>query len=235
MPHYLTKIINCLYPCYCLLCNQRSTADALICQPCLHSLPWQPSSCLSCAHALEYAEQSFCGHCLHQPPPFQSTFAPLAYEGDVIKLVCQFKFKRQLTPGRALAQLLLAQIIKQNIQQPQCLIPVPLHRKRLRQRGFNQALEIARFLGNKLNIPVLPYACSRVRNTKAQSSLAATERATNLKDAFEINTKLPYSHIALIDDVMTTGHTVSTLAQTWRDSGVQHVDVWCTSRAVQKF
>ncbi|MEO6696465.1 MAG: phosphoribosyltransferase family protein, partial [Gammaproteobacteria bacterium] len=106
-----------------------------------------------------------------------------------------------------------------------------LHRARLRQRGFNQSLEIARPLARRLNIPVDYQSCERVRNTSAQSLLPAGERHKNIKGAFRVTHPIAARHVAIVDDVMTTGHTVQELAATLRKSGVRRVDVWVLARA----
>jgi ComF family protein len=114
---------------------------------------------------------------------------------------------------------------------PQVLIPVPLHLTRLRQRGYNQSLELAKVIAKHTGIPIAFQACKRIRNTPPQTSLSGKQRQTNVKGAFEIIKIAPdWQHIALIDDVMTTGSTVAELARVFREAGVERVDIWCCAR-----
>jgi ComF family protein len=145
----------------------------------------------------------------------------------------------QLIHGRMLSELLielLAKDLPSNLNSttmttlPEVLIPVPLHVHRLRQRGYNQALEIARHLSRQLQIPLDTYSCQRVLDTPHQQGLSATERKRNLKQAFRVNKPLGYRHVALIDDVMTTGTTLNILAALLRRQGVERIDNWCLAR-----
>lgn len=116
---------------------------------------------------------------------------------------------------------------------PELLIPVPLHRSRLRERGFNQALELARPIARRLRIPIDFTSCRRIRATPAQALVAAKARRRNVKGAFEVAGKIQARHVALVDDVMTTGHTAGELAVTLRRAGIETVTVWPCARAGQ--
>ena len=111
------------------------------------------------------------------------------------------------------------------------MIPVPLHRARLRERGFNQATELARRLDRTLGIRHEPRLCTRHRNTPPQSLLPATARRLNLRNAFSVRGTLPAAHVAIIDDVMTSGHTSDELARTLKRAGADYVEVWVIARA----
>lgn len=113
---------------------------------------------------------------------------------------------------------------------PQCLIAVPLHPKRLRERGYNQALEIARPLAKSLAIKLENNLCQRVKHTPPQTDLKLKDRRVNLRHAFHINTIKHYRHIAIIDDVITTGQTVQELARVFRLAGVETIEVWAVAR-----
>jgi ComF family protein len=115
---------------------------------------------------------------------------------------------------------------------PEALIPVPLHPNRLRERGFNQALELARPIASQLNIPLAADLCRRVRATPNQTQLAANKRRSNVRRAFEIKTQKLPGHVAIIDDVITTGSTVEELAYRLNRAGVKQVEVWSLARAV---
>jgi len=114
---------------------------------------------------------------------------------------------------------------------PEALVPVPLHRARLRERGFNQAVEIARPLAARLGIELDLNCCERVRNTAEQTRLDAAQRSRNLRDAFRVVRQVPYRHVAIVDDVLTTGSTVASLAGTLRAAGVEEIEVWSCARA----
>ena len=126
---------------------------------------------------------------------------------------------------------LLADAVNAQAVKPEVIIPVPLHSSRYRERGFNQSLEIARILSRRLVIPLDYRSCSRIHATQAQTQLDAKERARNLKKAFAITKPLPYTHVAILDDVVTTGATVNELAKMLRQAGVKRIDVWACARA----
>ena len=110
-------------------------------------------------------------------------------------------------------------------------MPVPLHRQRLKRRGYNQVSEILLPVQKALKIEVLAHSCMRVKYTRAQSELSAVSRKRNLSNAFEITEPIPYQHIALVDDVVTTGSTVKALSLLLKEAGVEQIDVWCICRA----
>lgn len=116
-------------------------------------------------------------------------------------------------------------------EKPQRLIPVPLHRKRYHQRGFNQAIEIAQPISRQLNIPLDTRCCLRRVDTTAQAELHADERRKNIRGAFQVRHHINYKHVAIIDDVVTTGATVNELAKMLRKEGVTKIEVWCCARA----
>ena len=129
---------------------------------------------------------------------------------------------------------LLAELLFENLRNrqdlPQAIIAMPLHQHRYRQRGFNQCLEIARILTKKLSIPLLLNTCIRHRDTPHQMGLSAQERELNVKGAFSIIKPIKFSHIALLDDVITIGATAHELATVLKQAGVEHVEVWVCAR-----
>lgn len=162
-------------------------------------------------------------------PGIDHHIAACAYAFPVDQLVQQLKFGGRLPLARTLG-LLLADAARQQ-PRPAALVPVPLHPQRERQRGFNQAEAIARVAGQALQIPVLAGAVTRIRATPAQSGLDLPQRRRNLADAFAVTAPLP-AHIALVDDVVTTGSTVLALATTLRRHGVRRVDAWAVARTL---
>jgi len=114
---------------------------------------------------------------------------------------------------------------------PDFIIPVPLHASRLRERGYNQALELAKPIAKRFNLPLLSNGCVRNKATLPQSELPAEERFNNIKDGFTVQRNCAAKHVAIVDDVMTTGSTVNVLAKALKEAGVQTVDVWICARA----
>lgn len=217
-----------LFPARCILCGSPGVRGMDLCGECKRDLPYIENRCSRCSIPLP--QGGICGQCQKSPPRFDRCFAPFSYEGPAADLITDLKFRSRLQAGRLLAQLLFEQIGKNGLDLPQLLIPVPLHETRLRERGYNQALELARPLAKRLRLPVSYLSCVRLRATGAQSSLPRKERTKNVKGAFALNTPIKEQHVALVDDVVTTGSTVEELAKLLKVSGVDRVDVWCVAR-----
>ena len=197
------------------------------------SIPWFPSPCRLCGEQTGPAA-AFCGGCLAGfpgPPPVLTlangtVHAAFIYDAPIDGLIGDFKFREDLGAGRHLAHLALP---TSAVGTPQALLPVPLHRSRLRQRGFNQSLELAKYWSRRRGIPVVAQALARVRATAMQSALTGAERAANVQGAFRAAGLLP-PHVALVDDVYTTGATCAAAAEALLAAGVRRVDVWCLAR-----
>ncbi|MFN3843719.1 MAG: ComF family protein [Rehaibacterium terrae] len=217
-----------LLPPRCLICGESGTNGRDICAICAETLPWNRVACPCCALPLP-APAPACGRCLKKPPPFAATVAAFAYGFPVDRLLPRFKFHGDLAAGRALARGLLD--MARHADRPQALIPVPLHPRRLRERGYNQALELARPVGRALGIALRGDALARVRETAAQTELGALARRRNVRRAFEVRAGTLPPHVALVDDVMTTGATLAECAAALRRAGVARVDVWVAARA----
>jgi ComF family protein len=220
-----------LLPPHCLLCGLRGDAGRDLCDACAGDLLRNRVSCPRCALPLS-TPAPLCGECLQHEPPFAAAFAPFLYATPLDQLMTRFKFGRDLASGRVLSQLWLDALNAAPPTLPGALLPVPLHPSRLRERGYNQALELARPLARALGVPLRTDLLQRVRATSAQSELDAVERRRNLRGAFAVakEVDLP-THIAIIDDVMTTGTTLRECARTLLRAGVQRVDVWVLARA----
>lgn len=164
------------------------------------------------------------------PPFFNHVHAPYLYAPPLSRLITGLKFKQKLHHAQVLGHLLLTDIQKADVPKPQCLVPVPLHPDRLRERGYNQALEIARPIAKSLGVKLENNLCQRSKPTAPQTELKLKDRKANLHHAFRINTISHYRHIAIIDDVITTGHTVQELARLFRQAGVETIEVWAIAR-----
>ena len=211
----------------CLLCGEVAGGERDLCGACAAELPWSGHACARCALPLH--EPGTCGPCLRRPPPLAATHAAFVYGFPLDRLLPRFKFHDDLAAGRLLSQLMADAL--RGLPPPDALVPVPLHRARLRSRGYDQALELAKPLARTLRIPLLADALVRRRETRPQSELDAVARQRNLRGAFEVrgNQALP-GHVVLVDDVMTTGATLHAAATMLRRAGVQRVDAWVCAR-----
>ena len=215
-----------------MLCGEKGVRGLDVCAACFGELPWNRHPCPRCAAPLPPdADDKLCGNCLKSLPAWDEARSPLSYAYPVDKLVQRFKFDGDLPTGRLLAGLLADYLAASGSGKPDCIVPVPLHPARLKERGFNQAAELARPVGRRLKVPVRLDVCERVRATAVQSKLDAAERRKNLKDAFAVTNAVDGKHIAILDDVITTGTTVESLTRTLKDAGAVKVSIWCVARA----
>lgn len=213
----------------CVLCLG-PTHHLGICQCCALSLPQNTHACGQCAQPLpSIADGLYCGRCQRKPPPFHQTVAPWLYRYPVSQAVSRYKFQGDRASGRALTELLARHIRQEGVALPDALIPCPLYPTRFRQRGFNQAAEMAEWLGKALGVPVLQGQSRRIAMGAPQASLNRRGRMQNLRASFDVRGRIP-THVAIIDDVMTTGATVAALARVLKAGGAQQVDVWVIAR-----
>jgi ComF family protein len=216
-----------LWPAHCLACGERA-GNGDLCAACLRELPWNRCACPRCALPLP-APAPACGQCQRRPPPLTETRAAFLYAPPVDHLLPRLKFHRDLAAGRACA-LHMAEALA-DAPRPDAVVPLPLHPARLRERGFDQALELARPLARALDLPLLDRALLRVRDTAPQSRLDAHARRRNLRRAFAVRPGVPLpAHVTLVDDVMTTGATLHAAAETLLRAGVTRVDAWVCAR-----
>lgn len=232
--------VDFLLPRRCVLC--RASCKSNLCTACQADLPTVRDPCHRCGLRLDLLRSSnqarsnpgnLCGPCIRRPPPFDQTIAALDYVFPVNVLVQRFKFKRSLACGAVLSDRLaetLRAVQSETDAPPECLVPVPLHPLRQFRRVYNQAELIACDLGKALSIPVRPRALRRTRKTRSQPGLTARQRRRNLQGAISAR-KFTEKRIALVDDVMTTGATVSECARVLKKAGAKHVSVWVAARA----
>ena len=208
-----------------------------LCMSCLRDLPaWPEDCCPRCAHPLVSGHPGLaCGSCLRSPPPFDTTHILFRYLPPVTRLLTRLKFQHFLTAGRVFGELLAERVLTgwyDSSSLPDVIIPVPLHPARTRARGFNQTLEIARPAAKKLGLPLWPHAVTRIRCTLPQSSLPAKSRKHNVHRAFVSKVNINGLHIAIVDDVMTTGSTLTALCETLANAGAGRLDLWCIARGM---
>jgi len=222
-------LLDKLFPPLCALCGKRGMPGLDLCPGCLEALPRPGTRCPRCALPLPEGTPpgTLCGHCQRRPPHFDHTLAALLYRPPADRLVLDLKFNARLANARLLGRLLAMPARRR--PRPEALVPVPLHPRRQRARGFNQALEIARVLGTELGVPVMPALCRRLRPTEAQAGLAAATRRSNLRGAFQASGTVP-RRLAVVDDVMTTGSTLDELAKTLKRAGAERVEAWVCAR-----
>ncbi|MFT0867612.1 ComF family protein [Pseudomonas sp. CAM1A] len=218
----------------CLLCDERAGQPYPLCLACEQTLPWLQEQCRRCALPLAL-DDLLCGNCSRRQPAFKRVIAPWHYGFPVDTLISRFKHNSQWPLGRLLAQLLglsLSHHYHEGLPRPDCLLPVPLAGRRLRQRGFNQAAMLARWLARQLRLPCDEHLLQRVRDTPAQQALGAKARQRNLRQAFALTpgSELEGRHLALVDDVLTTGATAQTIARLLRKAGARRVDIYCLAR-----
>lgn len=226
-------------PSPCIVCARNCNEVISICKFCCNDLPWIKNACYACGLPLPDSglHANHCAKCLLHPPSINFCQGIFHYESPISRLITRFKFHDQFEIGFSLSFLLAGEIEKEyaGISQPEFLIPVPLHRERLRVRGFNQAFEISKVISQQTSIPIGLDFVKKVRNTSAQTELdSASKRRRSQKNVFCCDkNRWPenVNHVAIIDDVVTTMATVLSLASSLESHGVRHIDVWCLARA----
>ena len=183
--------------------------------------------CPVCARPTVQGE--ICGHCLATPPAFNRTAAAFSYQFPVDRLIGLMKYHEQIAVTQAFAKKLIQRIDSTRL--PDYLIAMPLHPAKLRSRGFNQAQLLAAPISHHFDIPLLSGCCHRLRDTPSQTSLPWHERHRNVRDAFGCERNLSGKHVALVDDVMTTGASLNELASAVKIQGAGEISLWVVARA----
>ena len=231
----LRPVITGLFPDYCSLCGLRSRRDLPLCRDCARELCANQHCCYRCAIPLSLLHQpnpsAHCGNCQREPPPFDRVIAPWLYCERLAHLIQRWKFH----PERRLTPLLTKLFLQQGAPAPvDTLIPVPLHWRRLLQRGFNQSELFCRQLLSQhhgLEAARLDHrGVRRDRATPAQSGMSAMQRRRNLRGAFTVHKRYDNLRIAIVEDVFTTGATAAAMAGALRGAGAAYVEVWCLAR-----
>ncbi|MCE5181279.1 MAG: ComF family protein [Betaproteobacteria bacterium] len=215
-------------PRHCILCEAASPNRPL-CASCHADLPHHAMpACPVCA--LSTLDGQVCGHCLRHPPAFDHALAAFSYGFPLDRLLHAFKYAGNLALADILAEPLAR--IAAGHPKPDMLLPMPLHPSRLKERGFNQALEIARPIAKWLNIPLAADACRRTRDTSSQAGLKLKERRRNVRGAFACDLDLAGKIIAVLDDVMTTGATLNEISRVLKSRGAVEVSAWVVARTL---
>ncbi len=225
----ITRILEYVFPRYCCLCSDPTTSSTNFCKGCLDDLPWIENACRRCATPLQSA--NVCGVCQRSAPFYARSVAALRYSWPVNRIVHAMKYQGQLDAVDTLAALLALRIEDQATRMPLRLIPVPLHPSRLRVRGFNQSLELARRLAKRFQVVADSDSVIRRVDTQPQTDLDSEQRRRNMRGAFAATGPIDCKRVAIVDDVMTSGATCNELAKTLVGAGVVEVDVWAVARA----
>lgn len=233
-PLNFTRLLNRTVKQPCALCQATPTLNGYaLCKACLITLPYTSNNCCpQCATPIQAninKKNIICGQCLKQPPYFDATHALMRYQFPLDKLLQHYKYNEALHLSQTLGQLMAERLHLTNID---VIVPMPLHTNRLKARGFNQSTEIAKVISKYTNIPLDLTGCEKVKDRPPQASMAYKDRINNIKKAF-VCTK-PYTglHVAIIDDVMTTGATLNELSKMLKQAGAAQISCYVLARAV---
>ena len=222
------------WPTICLICDQ-SCGALQLCPTCADQLQPPEHSCPLCALPRDLDSPAPCSRCQRHPPRYRQCIAATEYGPASARLVNRLKHQRQLPPAGAMAEALVQRVNSRYThaaKEIDLLVPVPLSRKRLQWRGFNQAVEIARPLARKLALPLAVDACDRQHTETSQQTLDVSARQANLGNTFFVRKPALVAgrRIAIVDDVMTTGATANALCTILLEAGATHCDLWCFAR-----
>jgi ComF family protein len=220
-----------LLPPTCLLCGATGRGGLDLCAGCASDLPRNITACPRCAEPLPTGWTGPCDRCRAQAPHFDRAFVPFRYQPPLDFLITRLKFGGRLSHARLLGELFAAALAERGGPLPDCIVPAPLHPRRLRERGFNQALELARPAARRFRIPLRAEGLRRVRDTPPQLGLDARQRQINPLGAFALGAPLPGTRVALLDDVVTTASTIGECARVLRAGGAADVEIWAIGRA----
>jgi ComF family protein len=220
-----------LLPSACPLCRAAIVPERDVCEGCERARPGLVDACARCAAALPASgvQPLLCGACQQRPPSFDVVRAPFHYATPLDRLIIGAKYHARFDWAALLGRR-MAQSLAPFAREIVLLVPVPLHRQRLRSRGYNQALELARALATPLHLPLV-CALERVRATPPQTALSRAERRQNVRRAFALTRAVNGARVALIDDVMTSGATAEAAAECLQRAGAARVEVWVAARA----
>lgn len=223
------SILDHLLGSRCQLCGDVASG---LCAPCREALPHNLQPCPVCAQPLpDHAPiDTPCARCQHDPPIFDRVIAPLSYRFPVDDLIAGLKYHHRLHLAAPLAGCLAQAIARSSeIEWPDAVMPVPMPARRLRERGFNQAAELARVLGRELELTITTDLVRRVGTARRQRGLVRADRQRNLRGTF-VTTRRPPRHVAIVDDVVTTGATANEISRVLRTAGAERIEIWSVAR-----
>ena len=218
-------------PGQCILCGASSNRTLDLCRACEDDLPLISHACTRCALPLTTRSAQYCGQCLQTPPPFERTIAVWHYRPPIAQLISGFKYNNRYSYGQTLVKIMAEQLVSTHYGShlPDLIVPTPLHWRRQLKRGFNQSQQLAHYLSSRLHVP-LALAVKREKMTSPQQSLNARQRRQNLRGAFTVTGNVDGKRLALVDDVMTTGATVTEISRSLLAAGALEIHIWCLAR-----
>jgi ComF family protein len=219
-----------LLPRICLVCQLSFRKKSPICWGCENKIKILHQLCYFCSEPTFDKEQHICLKCHYQASNIRKIFVFYEYAEPLKTLITDFKFYHGYDLLDYLTEIFILRL-PEEAKKTQCLIPVPLHRKKHAQRGYHQTQMLAKSLSKKLSIPYQLQYCKKIQVTAPQSQLKRDARLKNLKNAFSFQ-KPPYQRITLVDDIITTGSTIQTIAQGFQSLGVEQIDVWCLAKSL---
>lgn len=214
----------------CVLCQTSTKNPTMLCSFCNSLLQIIPYSCARCSLPLPTEQFHLCGNCIRHPPSYDKIYTHYIFVEPLRSLIHQYKYHHALHLRRLLMHWLL-EAWSPEMRTADCIIPVPMHPSRLKQRGFNQSTELAKRLAKTLNLPFEQSLCRKIKPTVPQVGLNAQQRQHNLRNSFQTQATT-YQHILVIDDLVTTGITADLIASSLKEQGVKRVDIWCCARAI---
>lgn len=241
----MQSLLNFLYPPQCQLCGSTEALQHTglqynyLCRPCYQDIQLNSLACSLCAIPLSHTQittsqlnPKICAQCTKTPPVYNTSWSPFIYAQPLEWMIQELKFNAKLNFASLLSSLIMHNLPPNLINnKPDIIIPMPLHPRRLKQRGFNQSHLLARPIAKLLNVSIDITSALRIRDTEHQTGKNARQRKQNIKNAFTFNNHKNYQHAVIFDDVITTGSSVSELTLTLKQAGIKHVDVWCLARA----
>lgn len=219
---------------HCLLCARHNGSELGVCKACLNDLPWHTSP--QCPQCGLLSNGLTCGSCLNSAPHYDATHTLFTYDFPLDRLLQHYKYRDLLPLANTFATLLHQNKLSQriNTNKTDLIVPMPMHDKRLQERGFNQAMEIARIIAKNTGIKLDYTACQRTKLTAPQASLPLKDRIKNIRGVFDCTQSLQGLNIAVVDDVMTSGASLNELAKTLKQAGAAHVECWVIARTLPK-
>ncbi|MDR0529100.1 MAG: ComF family protein [Zoogloeaceae bacterium] len=224
-------LLDAILPPRCFLCGKaREINDGALCAACAADLtPLPAARCPRCLIATTHGES--CGACQQHPPYFDRAYALFAYDFPVSPLIQAFKYRAVFAPAQSWGTRLAALT---NDAATDCVLPIPLHAERLKARGYNQSLELARHIARARGLPLLPDTLHKIRATTPQAGLSLKARQKNLRRAFECRRDLSGKNILLVDDVLTTGTTANEAARALKARGARAVWIAVVARTLRE-
>ena len=220
--------LNWLLEPVCFLCEESGEWRHGLCKHCWQHLPHNLSCCRICA--LPLASRGLCGACQATSMAYDRIIAPTVYRHPIDQMLCSLKYAGRLQWARTAAGLIVDCVLQQNLDMPQLLLPVPMTRKAVRRRGFNQSAYIARLVGRQLKIKVGFDVVHKTRETHRQSTLSRSQRQQNITGAFALTRSVAGNRVAIVDDVVTSCSTVAELDGVIKAAGASEANVWACAR-----